>query len=172
MVRSMTGFGRCYLEDEAYTQVWEVRSVNGRHLDFRWRLPQDVRPFEASFEKIARTYASRGRVEVSLTLSIAPTEQAIPEFNEALALAMLERVQGFAQQMGQDFEPDFNRLLYLSSLWQSPAEDMDDTLSGVLEKGLIIALQDWNESRATEGKALVEDLNTRFLLMDGWLEKV
>ncbi|MFT4301133.1 MAG: YicC/YloC family endoribonuclease, partial [Desulfovibrio sp.] len=33
MLRSMTGFGRCLVENTHIIQQWEVKSVNSRHLD-------------------------------------------------------------------------------------------------------------------------------------------
>lgn len=54
MLRSMTGFGRSVHEEEGSVQTWEVRSVNGRHLDIKWRLPTQARSFESQFEKVVR----------------------------------------------------------------------------------------------------------------------
>lgn len=51
MLRSMTGFGRCLVENANLTQQWEVKSVNGRHLDLKWRLPVAVRSLEPRLEK-------------------------------------------------------------------------------------------------------------------------
>ena len=47
MLRSMTGFGRCVMEDADWTQTWEIRSVNNRHLDLKWRLPLQARGLES-----------------------------------------------------------------------------------------------------------------------------
>ena len=49
---------------------------------------------------------------------------------------------------------------------------MDEALLLSLEKGFTLALEDWNESRETEGKALGNDLTTRLLRMEGWIEKI
>ena len=57
MLRSMTGFGRCLVENDYTTQQWEVKSVNSRHLDLKWRLPLSVRSLEPRLEKVVRRYA-------------------------------------------------------------------------------------------------------------------
>lgn len=171
MLRSMTGFGRCFLEDSLCSQVWEIRSVNGKHLDVRWRLPLEARPFESSLEKILKQHASRGRVEVSLNLTFFSLQNA-PVFNEDLANVMLETIETFAQNRGDGYEADYNRLLSMGALWENPLDDMDEALLVSLEKGFSLALEDWNESRTTEGKALGNDLTTRLLRMEGWIEKI
>lgn len=171
MLRSMTGFGRCFLEDTLCSQVWEIRSVNGKHLDVRWRLPLEARPFEAALEKKLKKQASRGRVEVSLNLTFFNLENA-PVFNEDLANVMLDTMEVFAQGRGDTYLPDYNRLLGMGILWENPQDDMDEALLVSLEKGFALALEDWNESRETEGKALGNDLTARLLRMDGWIEKI
>lgn len=171
MVRSMTGFGRSFLEDSLCWQVWEIRSVNGRHLDVRWRLPLEARPFEGTLEKMLKQHASRGRVEVSLNLTLVSLE-AVPIFNEELAGGMLDTMEAFAHSRGDSFTPDYNRLCTMSSLWSNPMDDMDEALQGSLEKGFALALEDWDESRTSEGKALCNDLTTRLLRMDGWVERI
>lgn len=54
MLRSMTGFGRCVMEDADWTQTWEIRSVNNRHLDLKWRLPLQARGLESRLERVVR----------------------------------------------------------------------------------------------------------------------
>ena len=68
MLRSMTGFGRCVMEDADWTQTWEIRSVNNRHLDLKWRLPLQARGLESRLERVVRRFAARGRMEITLTL--------------------------------------------------------------------------------------------------------
>ena len=172
MLRSMTGFGRCCLEDTLYSQIWEVRSVNGRHLDIRWRLPHEARAFEGAFEKLLKRHSSRGRVEISLVLTPAAGNLPEPVFNEDMANAMLDRLESFAASRGDMFSPDLNRLLTIGTLWQAPSEEADETLQASLLNGLGLAIEDWNESRSTEARALAKDLHTRMLLMDSWIDLV
>ena len=170
MLRSMTGFGRCFLEEEHWTQVWEIRSVNGRHLDVRWRLPAQARSFEPVLEKLVKQHASRGRLEISLFLQMQRQNAQNVSFNEDQADAMLEALASFAASRGDDFTPDYSRLLNLSFLWDEGGAEPDDSLAQSLERGLLMALDDWNESRTLEAKALEKDLLTRILRMEEWVQ--
>jgi len=169
MLHSMTGFGRCFLEEERWTQVWEIRSVNGRHLDVRWRLPAQARAFEPVLEKLVKQHAARGRLEISLFLQMQRESARNVSFDEDQADAMLEALAAFAASRGDDFTPDYNRLLHLSFLWDEGGAEADDALAQSLERGLTLALEDWNESRALEAKALEKDLLTRILRMEEWV---
>ena len=51
---SMTGFARCNGTDGAYAWSWELRSVNGKNLDLRLRLPPGWDAVEASVRAKAR----------------------------------------------------------------------------------------------------------------------
>ena len=172
MLRSMTGFGRCFLEEERWTQVWEVRSVNGRHLDVRWRLSAQARAFEPVLEKLVKQHAARGRVEISLYLQMHRQSAQSVAFNEDQADAMLEAVAALAASRGDDFTPDYSRLLGMSFLWDEGSPEPDDTLCQSLERGLSMALEDWNESRSLEAKALEKDLLTRILRIEEWVERI
>ena len=169
MLRSMTGFGRCFLEEENWTQTWEVRSVNNRFLDIKWRMPLFARALESRLEKTVKRFASRGRVEISLNLRLHREGLAAPEFNADQAHAMLDTMTEFASERGDTFIPDYNRLLSMSSLWDEGLAEVEDDLARSLEQGLAAALADWNESRETEAKALEKDILARVLRMEEWL---
>ena len=170
MLRSMTGFGRCLVENQDFTQQWEIRSVNNRHLDLKWRLPAVARSLEPRLEKLVRKHASRGRVEISLTLRFAPDTTPEPDFDLPRARAMLTGLKMLAEEYGSAFVPDYNRLLSIPSLWGEVGDDMAEELVQPLLEGLRLALEDWNESRASEGKALGLDLQSRILSMEEWTD--
>ncbi|MCR4667520.1 MAG: YicC family protein [Desulfovibrio sp.] len=168
MLRSMTGFGRCLIENQEATQQWEIKSVNGRHLDIKWHLPSFVHGLEPKLEKLVRQKASRGRVEITLFLQFIENCGPQPLFNANLANAMLTHLDKFARERGQTFTPDYNALLSISALWKDVSEDIAENLEKDLLEGLSLALDDWNEARTTEGKALAKDLHSRILQMEEW----
>lgn len=170
MLRSMTGFGRCCIESEGWTQTWEVRSVNGRHLDVKWRLPLQLRGLEARFEKVLRRFASRGRVDASLTLQIHRADLQGVRFDMLQASAMLDALKELAKQRQESFTPDYNRLLGLSFLWEDSGAEPDEAFVAAIEQGLALALEDWNLSREGEAKALADDMNARVQRMADWVD--
>lgn len=171
MLRSMTGFGRSVMEDADWTQIWEIKSVNSRHLDLKWRLPPLARGLEAGLERIVRRQASRGRVDVSLLIQESGSARPV-RFDEARASAMLDSLRSLSKTSGQPFTPDFNVLLGISSLWLAEDEEPDENLLGRLEEGLETALADWNDAREAEGKNLGRDLMARILRLEEWVTRI
>jgi uncharacterized protein (TIGR00255 family) len=168
----MTGFGRCETNEHAWTHVWEIKSVNGRFLDVKWRMPGFLRSLENGWERIVRTYASRGRVDVSLNLEVLDAGVLGVSFNETMAQAMFLEMEKLAESRGEIFNPDYNRVLGMPSLWRDNGSEPDPGLAESLNKGLEAALADWVDSRSREGEALVADLTARLATLRDLAAKV
>ena len=64
----MTGFSRQEGGDDVMTWVWEIKSVNGRSLDLRLRVPQGMEMLEAAARKQAPQHFARGNLQISLNV--------------------------------------------------------------------------------------------------------
>lgn len=67
-VLSMTGFADAQGAFEALRWRWEVRSVNGRSLDLRLRIPPGLENLEAAARVLAAERFRRGNLQATLTL--------------------------------------------------------------------------------------------------------
>jgi uncharacterized protein (TIGR00255 family) len=88
---SMTGFARTEGTVESLTWAWEVRSVNGRGLELRFRLPTGWDAQEPALREMAGKVLKRGNVNANLLLRRDSENRAsIDEaaLNNVLALAM------------------------------------------------------------------------------------
>ncbi|OEU66883.1 MAG: YicC family protein [Desulfovibrio sp. S3730MH75] len=169
---SMTGFGRFETTEDKWSHCWEIRSVNSRYLDLKWRLPGFLRGYESRWEKLVRKYGSRGRVDISLNLEVFSAELLGIGLNKLQAEAMITQVRDMATADGVDFTPDYNRLFSLSSLWRDASSEPDPALAASIAKGLEGALANWRESRQAEGDDMVVDLKERFTLLKEYGETV
>lgn len=169
---SMTGFGRKETQEAAWTHVWEIKSVNGRFLDVKWRMPGFLRSLENGWEKVVRTYASRGRVDVTVNLEVLDAGVMGVSFNETMAKAMFRQMEELAAARGETFAPDYNRVLAMPALWRDNSAEPDPGLAESLTRGLEAALKDWVDSRAVEGEALVTDLTARLATLRSLAEGV
>jgi len=68
-IQSMTGFARASLMNEIASVTWELRSVNGRGLEAKLRLPAGFERLEQpAKQRIAKRFA-RGNIQASLSIS-------------------------------------------------------------------------------------------------------
>lgn len=84
-MKSMTGFARADGSLGTATWHWEVRSVNGRGLDVRVRLPNGYESLEPAIREAVAMHLVRGNVTVSLSADRRVGSQAIRLNEEALA---------------------------------------------------------------------------------------
>ena len=73
----MTGFARTSGEADRYTWSWEVRSVNGRNLDVRLRLPNGFEDLERTLRAALNERFARGHFSISLQTSAGAGAQAV-----------------------------------------------------------------------------------------------
>lgn len=154
-LQSMTGFARSAREGDLASLAWEMRSVNGKGLDLRLRLPPGFERLEQSCKQAAQKRFSRGNIQATLSLSrSAATAQ--PVVNEAF----LADVAGLAQRLQEQFgaaPATADGLLSLRGVLDVPDvasgpehEEIDAAILDAFEEGL----QALETSRREEGDAL------------------
>src|SRR5574342_120916 len=67
-LKSMTGFGRSSGVHGETSWHWEVRSVNGRGLELRFRMPSGLEGLEIKARSLAQDALGRGNCTLNLTL--------------------------------------------------------------------------------------------------------
>ncbi|MDB4219672.1 YicC family protein [Emcibacteraceae bacterium] len=65
---SMTGFGRSNNSFENYSWVWELKSVNGKGLDLRTRIPQGFDTLDKHVKSVAKKVLFRGTLNILLQI--------------------------------------------------------------------------------------------------------
>lgn len=157
---SMTGFAARRGAGQGYAWVWDLRSVNGKGLDLRLRVPDWVDGLEPAIRAEVQKAATRGNV--SLTLKLAQDEgreDSAFRLNEAAlaaALAALSRVEGAAMDAGVTLrQPTAADVLTLRGVIDAAAQETDTApLRAALLADLPGLLADFQTMRAAEGQAL------------------
>ena len=88
---SMTGFARGHGVCGSYAWAWEVKSVNGKGLDLRLRLPPGWDAIEAAVRARAAAELARGSIQANLTVErtgVLPVVQVNPAVLEAVLATM------------------------------------------------------------------------------------
>ena len=87
----MTGFARTEGTAAGLAWVWELRSVNGRGLDLRFRLPPGWDALEPALREAAGKALKRGNVTANLTVKRESEPRLVADpaaLEQALTLAM------------------------------------------------------------------------------------
>ncbi|WP_200833850.1 YicC/YloC family endoribonuclease [Tabrizicola flagellatus] len=162
---SMTGFAARRGAGAGYGWVWDLRSVNGKGLDLRLRVPDWIEGLEAAIRTELQKAIPRGNV--SLTLKVAPEEgggDAGFPLNEAAlgaALASLARVEAAAIAAGVTLrQPTAADVLTLRGVIEQGGQETDTApLRAALLADLPALLADFVAMRSAEGRALAQVLS-------------
>jgi uncharacterized protein (TIGR00255 family) len=85
---SMTGFARASGQDGAFAWTWEAKSVNGRSLEVRCRVPPGMDAVEASARLKAGEKFSRGSLTLGLHVTRQPGQGRLSINRDVLAQVM------------------------------------------------------------------------------------
>ena len=169
MISSMTGFGEASKIVNEITVIVDIRSLNSRFLDPRFRLPKQIESLEEKINKKVREYCKRGRITVSISL-----EKSNNKLKNKLELDEI-RFEKY-KNLIESINSQYNYNLQLTDLVdvrdllvsQQTADLSDAEVLSVLDK----ALYNLNDMRSIEGKALAIDMNIRIKNMKKILKKI
>ncbi len=164
---SMTGFAARRGAGAGYSWVWDLRSVNGKGLDLRLRVPDWIDGLEAAIRADLQKGVQRGNV--SLTLKVTQDEaQGDTAFrlNDAAlgaALAAVARVETAAMAAGVTLtQATAADVLTLRGVIDATAQETETgPVRGALLADLPGLLADFGVMRAAEGKALASVLTAQ-----------
>ncbi len=159
MIASMTGYARAQGSDDRRRWVWEARSVNGRNLEIRCRVPQGFDRLENPARSAVGGRLKRGNV--SLTLTLTSERQGSPlRINRALLAELGVLVEEVRKSTGAA-APSADGLLRVRGVIEEEEEgEQNEEALAVLDKALLATLDEVLKAlaaaRAAEGKALAK----------------
>tara|TARA_R110002020_G_scaffold15611_46_gene55883 strand:+ start:3795 stop:4682 length:888 start_codon:yes stop_codon:yes gene_type:complete len=155
---SMTGFAATRGTSGSVNWLWEARSVNGRGLDLRIRLPQGWERIDPIVRELASKRFKRGSVSVSLGLSQIDTVTRYA-INEPHLNALLDLMRPL-QQRGDVAPPTADGLLTIKGVLEPVDEGAngngDKALEAAVLAGIEQTLDALRDNRLAEGARLGE----------------
>jgi uncharacterized protein (TIGR00255 family) len=152
-IASMTGFARAEAASGGRHWVWELRSVNGRGLDIRCRLPAGYDALDSGVRTAVAERCRRGNVSATLT-EIREQKPELRINREALeqVLALVAELRDLGAA-----PPRLDGLLALPGVLERlDGEDEPSQYITLLRERLAAALDGLKNMRLLEGKRLAE----------------
>jgi len=153
----MTGYSRLSGEHAGLSWVWEAKSVNGRGLELRTRLPNGFDFLDLAVREAAQKRFKRGNITLSLTMT-HKAQQGPLKINEALLEQLIELSLQWHEKAPGLMPPRVDGLLALRGVMESGESAEPDAEDGELAAALLAgcekALGQMAAMRADEGKRL------------------
>lgn len=157
----MTGFGEGRASFAAGEFRVELRSVNGRYLEVRARLPGDLAALEQALTQAIKARLVRGHVDLVVRRRYEQAA-AVPRIDEALAEKLVDRLQALQSRLGLGGELRVADLLRVDGLIQMEEAETDlEEAESALREAIAHALDRLVEMREREGASLRADIEAR-----------
>lgn len=156
-ISSMTGFARADGSTDGLSWIWESRSVNGRGLDVRLRLPPGYEALEIpARDAVAKRFA-RGSISLSLSIEKQQTNGAI-RLNEQVLADVIKAADRVSTLSGAT-KPDAAQLLMIKGVLETSDQASEDAAARAsrektILQSLEVALDKLGEARRAEGARL------------------
>ena len=165
----MTGFGSVEGEYEGCSWTWEIKSVNGKGLDVRWRFPQGFETLDVEARKRLSARFKRGNVSINLSLT-RPDTTLRYQVNEEMIEQLLPVIASLKEKIPGANEPALDGLLNFRGLIEiqeeEEAPEFKENLIAAILKTLDVAIDRLAQSRQSEGDKLHDILEDRLVHMD------
>ncbi len=152
----MTGFARHEGGDDTVTWAWELKSVNGKNLDLRCRVPSGYEALEMTARATAQAHLARGNLQLSLTVNRgqAPVKLQVNR-------QILDQLLGLMREMESEVRaepPRLDGLLavrgVLETVEEEDTEEQMDVRTAAMKADLVLALEALTAMRRAEGQRL------------------
>ncbi|WP_420336769.1 YicC/YloC family endoribonuclease [Roseibium sp.] len=162
---SMTGFARSVGESGLVRWTWELRSVNGKSLDLRIRIPAGLEALEPQIRERCSKVLRRGNVSIGLAMHRDQSEQML-QVNESALEAVLSTIDLLKDRVPDLAPPSLDGILSQKGVFELKEPEDDEETQAALHKALLTtldaALIDLVDMRHTEGQAISDVVRGQF----------
>lgn len=168
MIHSMTGFGKHVVQLPGKKITVELKSLNSKSLDINARIPQAYRERELAFRSRIALALVRGKIDLGLFVELTG-ETSSAEVNEAV-------VRNYMKQLGTIAQGEpvllLEMALRLPDSLKTEREEVNPQELEAIEQALGKALEEIQQFRLEEGRALEADFVERVSIIRGHLSEV
>ena len=159
MIKSMTGFGRCEVEECDRKYTVEMKSVNHRYLDINIKMPKKLSFFESSIRNELKNYVQRGKIDIFITYEDFSDNNVCIKYNKEIAAEYLKYLKSMTQEFGLDDDIRVSTLSRYPEVFsmEEQATDEEEIWNGLV-KAIKGAANGFVETRIAEGNNLAQDL--------------
>lgn len=170
MIKSMTGFGRCEVQEADRKITVEMKSVNHRYLDVNMKMPKKLNFFEAAIRSELKNYIQRGKIDIFITYEDFTENSGCVKYNKDIAAEYMMYLQEMAKDFSLDNDIRVSTLSRYPEVLTMEEQNIDEEkLWQLLGQAIKGAAEGFVATRIKEGENLREDLLGK---LDGMLEHV
>ncbi len=159
MIKSMTGFGKAEFEVNNKKITLELKALNSKQIDINARIPSVYREKEIEIRKELAEKLVRGKVDLTIYVE-NHGEDSNSKINEPILKGYFRQLKDINEELGLTTDQaSMQAILRLPDVVKTEYETLDEEEWQVILEHLRKALNDVDEFRIAEGKALETDIS-------------
>ena len=157
MIQSMTGFGKSVLQLPNKKISVEIKSLNSKSLDLNTRIPSHYKEKELALRNMISRSLTRGKVDFSIFVETTG-EETSSVINKPVVTAYMAQLKSIVPAAELEL---LKMALRMPDTLKTEREEIDQSEFKVIEEAVEQALNEINDYRNAEGKALETELLQR-----------
>jgi len=157
MIYSMTGYGQASQDFQDKKIVVEVRTLNGKSTDLRFRFPNNYKEKEITLRKIILDKAIRGKLDASITIENDAGEESIV-LNKSLFKKYYSELKGIMDEENIVDGDLVQAIMRIPNVLMNKQAELDQSEWKTVKELTFAALEKLDVYRLTEGAAMATDL--------------
>lgn len=154
-IQSMTGFGRGEAGNDDWSITAEIKSVNHRFKDIRFKMPSMFSTIELDFRNTIGKHFKRGSFDISVSYKRAEKNSKFADIDAEKVTAFLTSMKSIIDASG--VESTVRPTDFLRSEFYAERDDSKNEITLELAKEAFeIAITNLSESREEEGSKMVQ----------------
>ncbi len=160
MILSMTGYGRATQYFKEKTITIEVRSLNSKYTDVRFKLPQNYKEKEHILRRDITDRLKRGKIDVLIDV-VSPNGEDAYGLNHALIKKYYRELMKLSDELTVPTGDILAAILRIPNVIISEEGTLQEEEWAVVEKTLHEAIKAYDNFRKEEGNVLAKELQER-----------
>ena len=155
--QSMTGFGQSASQSDNFVVSVEIKSVNNRFKDVRFKMPASFNSEEIELKKIISDTFIRGSFDVYVNIKRSENKSKFDEIDLKKIKDFISKISPILKSEG--VQPTLSMTDFLKSEFLlDQDENNQEELNSLLQTAFKVALNDLKASREQEGEKLIKIL--------------
>lgn len=160
MLLSMTGFGRATNTIGDKTITIEIRSLNSKFTDTRFKMPQAYKEKEHLLRKLIADKAQRGKIDVSIDIKSLDGDGEFT-LNKPLFAKYYNELHQLSQDLAMPETDIMQAILRIPNVVASAQDSVDEREWKAVLDTIDMALENFTAFRMEEGAAMEKDCRAR-----------
>ncbi|WMJ22372.1 YicC/YloC family endoribonuclease [Paludicola sp. MB14-C6] len=173
MLKSMTGYGRSQQTIDGRDILVEIKAVNHRYFEFNTRIPRAYAYLEDKMKTLVSSSASRGKIDVSISIFTVEGKDAEVQINLELARGYVNALRSTKDELNLVDNLSLSSISRFSDIFLvSKTVEDEEVIWNEVKQVAQEALEKFIDMRVIEGERMHADIQSRLHIIEDYVTQI